>query len=143
MRFIFIIVLFISNPLYANDIFDVWSIKYNLPDRLLKAICKVESSGLSIQVVNNDGGSASYGPCQVKLTTAQFIDNVYHIKNKVCSETLHIPNINIQYAAMYLKWQLKRYNDDFFEATIAYNMGSYFPGHGYKYISKVMSAMEE
>lgn len=92
---------------------------------LLLAICTYET-GLTNVTVYRDGGSPSYGICQVKYDTAKMLG--FHGK----AEALVNPFTNAKYAAEYLKYQEVRpddprggYGNDWCKLTAAYNAGRY------------------
>jgi soluble lytic murein transglycosylase-like protein len=85
---------------------------------LLLAICTHES-GLNNVFVPHDGGSPTYGICQVKYDTAKMIG----FKGK--AKDLMKPEINAKWAAEYLKFQKSRYDNDWCKAVAAYNAGTY------------------
>jgi len=89
---------------------------FALPPALLIALCTVESN-LNNTINIHDGGSPSYGICQVKLQTARMFNNTVHVGN------LLNPYLNALYAAAYLKWQATRYAGNLCYATAAYNAG--------------------
>ena len=86
---------------------------------VLIAICEVETNHNTKLKKIWDGGSYSYGICQVKLATARAMGF------KGSDKELSTPKINIDYAAKYLAYQLKRYKGDYKKAIVAYNRGSY------------------
>lgn len=105
---------------------------------LLLAICMHET-GLKNVIVHQDGGSPTFGICQVKAETARMLG--YEGK----PEGLLNPEINAKYAALYLKKQLIRYDNDHKKAIAAYNAGRYnesikYPGkpRNLKYLNKVL-----
>lgn len=83
---------------------------------LLLSVCWQESNHKNV-INPTDNGSASYGICQLKVSTAKMI--VPSIK----ASELFDPVINSFIAAKYLKKQLKRYNNDERMAIAAYNAG--------------------
>jgi soluble lytic murein transglycosylase-like protein len=107
---------------------------------LLLAICTVESN-LTNVLVMHDGGSPSVGICQIKKTTAfqmGFRGKLMDLMN---------PYANAKYSALYLKYQLDRYNGDVVKAISAYNAGTYNESknpkskgkpRNLKYVHKVM-----
>lgn len=95
-----------------------WAKYINVPGTLLLAICTHES-GLKNIINENDGGSPSYGICQIKESTARESG----FKGK--ESDLMKPEVNVLYAAKYLAKQLNRYNGDWTMAISAYNAGSY------------------
>lgn len=85
---------------------------------LLLAICTHES-GLQNVEVPHDGGTPSYGICQVKYDTAKMLG--FSGKEK----DLMTPNVNAKWAARYLKYQLDRYDGNWCKVAAAYNAGTY------------------
>jgi len=107
-----------------------------VPGHLLLAICTHESN-LQNVLVPHDKGSPSYGLCQVKANTAKMLGfNGLPIG-------LMDPEVNVKYAAKYLKMQLKRYDGDWCKGVAAYNSGTYNPSSipgkpkNLKYIDKI------
>lgn len=91
--------------------------QYNLPPNLLSSLCWVESKHNVYAHHVNDGGSDSFGICQIKYNTAK------HMGFKGTKQQLMEPINNINYAAAYLSYQLVRYNNNPKKAVIAYNRG--------------------
>lgn len=108
---------------------------------LLLAICTHESNLKNI-TVQDDGGSPSYGVCQVKLETAQYMDNVYGHKIKANEGRLKNNYVNAFYAAEILKFQLKRYDNNLNMAIDAYNKGTAI-SESSVYVKRVMALLEE
>lgn len=109
---------------------------------LLLAICMTESN-LTNVLVPHDGGSPTYGICQVKLPTAQMIGY------KGDAKGLMDPATNAKWAATYLKFQKERYEQDWCKAVAAYNAGTYnestiSPGYpkNLKYVKAVQSKID-
>jgi soluble lytic murein transglycosylase-like protein len=114
---------------------------FSIPPALLLAICQTET-GLKNVVAHSDGGSASFGVCQVKLNTARMFN-----KRVYASELLHPPT-NARYAARYLAWQLNRYKGDVWCAVEAYNRGfcrfdTKDTKRNTRYTSRVFRALQE
>ena len=88
-----------------------------IPAALLLAICSAETG---LQNVDNmaDGGSPSYGMCQVKLATAK------DMLQPTTADLLKEPMWNIRIAGLYLQYQLKRYDNNKYDAISAYNAGT-------------------
>lgn len=110
---------------------------------LLLAICTHES-GLNNVAVPHDGGSTSYGICQVKYDTAKQMG--FFGKEK----DLMIPKVNAKWAAAYLKYQESRYDGNWCKITAAYNAGSYNeskkkPGcpKNLKYVKRVQEKLDD
>lgn len=109
----------------------------NVPYRLLKAICKVESN-LNPKALNpDDYGSPSYGLCQIKETTARLV----HYRGPI--RGLFNPYINANISARYLHKHLTKCNNDWVRAASAYNAGTcHRVIRNTKYVHKVMSKLE-
>lgn len=109
---------------------------------VMAALCSVESSGNPSAINPNDGGSPSYGLCQIKLGTARMMGF-----KGTTEELWHNPEINHYYAMKYFKWQLERYDGDLLKAIAAYNSGSIkYKRNGdfvnLNYVRKVMSRVQ-
>jgi len=91
-----------------------------VPGALLLAICTHESN-LQNVIAPQDHGSPSYGLCQLKLGTAKAMGY------KDGADGLMNPEVNAELAAIYLKYQLDRYEGDWCKAVSAYNSGTYNP----------------
>ncbi len=99
-------------------IFAATSIQLNLPPGLLSSLCYVETRHNVSLIHYQDGKTNSYGICQIKLESAEFLGFEGN------EEELMEPATNIYYAGLYLQHQLIRYNNDIPKAVIAYNRGS-------------------
>ena len=111
-----------------------------IPRELLLTICFGESNFKVKGSTHIDGGSISHSVCQVKLATAQHMDQVYRLKIPATSERLEIIYLNAFYAAKLLKYQLNRYDDNWKLAVDAYNKGtavSQKSGYVKRYISNL------
>jgi soluble lytic murein transglycosylase-like protein len=116
------------------------SVQYHLPPNLLSAVCLVETKHNPKAVRVQDGGSPSYGLCQVKLATARGLGFDGAIAD------LLDPKVNATLAAKYLRQQHARYRGNLTKTISAYNAGSWRPNKkgvppNRKYISKVILSM--
>lgn len=110
---------------------------------LLLAICTHES-GLRNVKVQHDGGSPTYGVCQVKYETAK------QLGFKGLPEDLMNPAVNAKFAARYLAYQESRYgSENWCVLSSAYNAGSFseskvMPGYprNLKYVRHVQSKLD-
>jgi len=94
------------------------SLAHDLPRGLLSAVCYVESNHRPAVTNLDDGGSPSYGLCQVKEDTARMLGY------QGTAEQLRLnPYINAKYAAKYLRKQIDRYDGDLEKGVAAYNAG--------------------
>jgi soluble lytic murein transglycosylase-like protein len=90
----------------------------NVPAALLLGLCSAESD---FRAIANpmDGGSASLGVCQTKLSTARM-----ESFEGSAQQLLENPLVNAIYAAKYLSRQIRRYDGDICSAIAAYNRGT-------------------
>lgn len=110
---------------------------------LLLAICTQESN-LTNAMVLHDGGSPSYGVCQLKYETAKMVG----FKGR--KQDLMDVKTNATFAAKYLAYQQTRYGDDWHKITAAYNAGSYNPSskivgcpRNLRYVKAVKDKLDE
>lgn len=115
--------------------------KAQVSTAILLALCTHESSLQNVKV-HEDGGSPTFGICQVKHETAKMLG--YTGKD----DGLMDPQTNAKWASLYLKWQLNRYEGSYCKAVSAYNMGSYSeskkkPGYpkNLRYVMSVQSKL--
>lgn len=108
-----------------------------LDTNLMHAVCRVESNCKNVHNMD-DGGSASYGPMQIKLATANWMKFRSRIEGAdLTEEDMKVPEISMLYAAIYLKYQLNRYNGDELKAISAYNAGRAIKSNK-SYVDKVL-----
>lgn len=99
-------------------IFIAVTAQLHLPPNLLSSICYIESRHVATAIHHDDGGSDSIGLCQIKHKTAKWMGFKGNEKD------LLDPKINAYYAGKYLKYLLKRYDNNTIKAVIAYNIGN-------------------
>lgn len=117
--------------------------KVGVSGSILLAICTHET-GLKNVMVPHDGGSPTYGVCQVKAGTAM------DLGHKGKPEDLLKVEVNAKYAALMLKKQYDRYDGNYCRAVAAYNAGSYLesvktPGYpkNLKYVNGVKERLSD
>jgi soluble lytic murein transglycosylase-like protein len=86
---------------------------------LLYSICSHESNGFILDYAQYDNGSPSFGVCQIKHETAK----MFGFKGQPME--LRNAEVSTKYSALYLKYQLDRYNGNVCKATASYNSGTY------------------
>jgi soluble lytic murein transglycosylase-like protein len=89
---------------------------------LLLAICNHESGGFMQSYSPMDHGTPSYGSCQIKYNTA------LQLGFKGLPIELMRPEVGVKYAALYLRYQQKRYGNNWIKIVSSYNSGSYSLG---------------
>jgi len=98
------------------EILKSMEVLFKLPPLLLVALCSTESDFRS-NINPQDGGSPSYGQCQMKESTARMLGY------SGTPVGLLDPTTNAFYAAIYLRHQYRRY-DNIEAAVASYNSGS-------------------
>lgn len=115
---------------------------YKVSADTLFALCWGE--GLATKLVQHknpthqDGGSLSHGVCQVKLETAKFLDQFWHLKTKATVKRLEIDRINEFYAAKAILFYLSEYEGNLDKAVDAYNKG-HLVSENSEYVKKFKS----
>lgn len=91
---------------------------------IVTSICQVESSNRHNAINIYDGGSSSYGYCQIKWSTAKWLERVGLVDGQVdITELWFNKEVNFRYAVAYFIFQYNRYkNID--KAIYAYNAGN-------------------
>jgi soluble lytic murein transglycosylase-like protein len=107
---------------------------------LLPAICWVESNHDPDAININDGGSPSFGMCQIKLNTARWMAEKHGLSTPYATHIMK-PEVNALLAGLYIKYQLKRYKGNIHQAISAYNAGKYIKSN-IRYVNKVIKRME-
>jgi soluble lytic murein transglycosylase-like protein len=99
---------------------------FGVDPQLIEGICYAESKHDVNAYVARDGGSASYGMCQIKLRTARGLGFTG------TAGQLREPSTNIFYATKYYRYLRGRYNSN---AISSYNCGH--PCRNKRYVNKV------
>lgn len=115
--------------------------KAGISPKLLGAICYGESA-YKANSTHMDGSTKSYSICQVKLSTAQYMDTVYKHRHLVTEQKLENIYLNAFYAAKIIKFQLKRYFNNYNKAIDAYNKGHAIDENS-KYIKRILLIQEK
>lgn len=115
--------------------------RVGVPRELMLAVAWVESSHRANLPPSLDGATPSYGLFQIKLETAQWVDEVYKHKYRVTPERLSKVEFNTFYACKFMKLLLKRYKGDWAKAATAYNKGHATTGSSiyWRKVSAVLS----
>lgn len=121
--------------------------KYEVPASLIRSICFVESSYRPNAVNLGDGGPGNHsiGVCQVSYQTALQMGMApvpactSESKTVLARCPLMDPTVNIDYAAKYLAFQMKRYGDNLDCVISAYNAGTCLKKSNRSYVLKVLS----
>lgn len=107
---------------------------------ILMAVCWHESNFRTKGATHMDGGSISYGICQMKLATARFMDKKYGNVIKATPLNLEDNYFNAKYAAQYLRYNLEAYDGNLDLALDAYNKGNAVSATS-AYVKRVMKSL--
>lgn len=114
----FIIFLFISHPIKYKNYINQQCSNLNLNSALVASLINVESSYNK----NAKSNKNAIGLMQLKLSTAQYVNNYYKLNLVISEQALYIPYVNIHLGCLYLKYlQQKFTNPETYLA--AYNAG--------------------
>lgn len=144
--------LMISNVVHADsfrehhkevlDAIEMAASITQVPEKLLMSICWHESNFRIKKVTHMDGGSLSYGICQIKLDTAKLMAKINkHLKLQATQANLENPIGNALFAGLYLKHQLDLYDNNWRLAADAYNKGNAVNKNS-TYVKKVLKGIE-
>lgn len=106
----------------------------NVNPYLMLAVCSAESDFRNV-INKYDGGSPSYGVCQIKYGTAKMMGY------KGSAGGLMDPVDNAYYASRYVAYQYRRYNKDLACAISAYNAGRCIKSNQKTYVKRVMDRL--
>jgi soluble lytic murein transglycosylase-like protein len=125
-----------------GNLFITFAISLAMPDpNLLNALCYVETRNKDI-FTKNDVGSPSYGACQIKLATANWMHLVHEMDGPYLNHAdLMHKEINIYYAALYLKHQIQHHPGDLRCAISAFNAGRCIKSNQKTYVDKVLKRL--
>lgn len=106
-----------SHPIKFYEEIIRFSNEYNLPADLVASVINVESSFNPQAKSNKD----AIGLMQIKLDTANYLNDIYGYKNLEENE-LFLPINNIKYGCMYLRYLMNKFEITY-TALCAYNAG--------------------
>lgn len=110
--------LSLTHPIkYQSEIVNISS-KYDLNPSIIASLINVESSYKADAISNKK----AIGLMQIKLSTAQYMNDYYEIDLVLSEEDLLNPITNIEYGCMYINYLLKKF-DNIDTALCAYNAG--------------------
>ncbi len=110
--------LSLTHPIkYQSEIINISS-RYDLDPTIIASVINVESSYNADAVSNKK----AIGLMQIKLSTAQYMNDYYGIDLVLSEEDLLNPTTNIEYGCMYINYLFKKF-DNVDTALCAYNAG--------------------
>ncbi len=115
---------------------------YGLPEGLLHSVCMVESHHRVDAIRHDDGkeGSTALGICQMHLNTAKYLAKKYNRKTPTAKDLMR-PEINIDFAGLYLRDRINIYKGDVSRGVTAYNQGKSYSHGGSAYAAKVFNEL--
>lgn len=110
--------LAVSHPIKYENIISSYARQYDLSSVLVASVINVESSYDSSAKSNKN----ALGLMQIKLTTAEYMNDWYNIDTTLEETDLYSAEINIKYGCLYLRYLLDKFEDTY-TALSAYNAG--------------------
>ncbi len=107
-----------THPIKFNDQIILYSNEFSLDPSLVASLINVESSYRENAVSNK----SALGLMQIKLSTAEYLIEYYNLDKSITSEELLIPNTNIYFGCMYLRYLMNKFEDPY-TAIASYNAG--------------------
>ena len=110
--------LVITHPTkFRQEIREI-STEYDLPAQVVASIVNIESS----YKTNAKSNKNALGLMQIKLSTAEYLKNLYNLETEVDEQALFNAETNLKFGCLYLKYLLNKF-EDLPTALAAYNAG--------------------
>ncbi len=108
----------ITHPIKYENIIISNANKFSIPSYVVASLINVESSYKENAISNKD----ALGLMQIKLSTAQYMNEFYNLNNSLDQNDLLSAETNIEYGCRYLKYLIDKF-EDIYTALSAYNAG--------------------
>ncbi len=112
------IVFLVQFPVKYKNYVNLYS-SAEVPPELMLGVIKAESGFDE----NAKSSAGALGLMQVKLSTANYVANIYGLSTIASEEELFNPQLNIQLGALYLKYLHERFGGNLTYILVAYNAG--------------------
>lgn len=108
-----------NNPTTYSEIVKKYSLEYGVPERIIYATIKTESSFRSDAV----SSSGAMGLMQMMPSTFEWLTSDEHLDEALPKDALFDPEVNIRYGTYYLSYLAKKFDYDWTIVSAAYNAG--------------------
>ena len=108
-----------NNPTTYNEIVKKYSLEYGVPERIIFATIKTESS-FDCNAVSSSG---AMGLMQMMPTTFEWLTSDEHLDEALPKNALFDPEVSIRYGTYYLSYLAKKFDYDWNIVSAAYNAG--------------------
>ena len=108
-----------NNPTTYNEIVKKYSLEYGVPERIIYATIKTESSFRSDAV----SSSGAMGLMQMMPSTFEWLTSDEHLDEALPKDALFDPEVSIRYGTYYLSYLAKKFDYDWTVVSVAYNAG--------------------
>ena len=108
-----------NHPVTYAEIVKKYSIEYGVPERVIFATIKTESSFRSDAV----SSSGAMGLMQMKPSTFEWLTSDEHLDEALSTDSLFDPEVSIKYGTYYLSYLAKKFDYDWDTVSTAYNAG--------------------
>lgn len=110
---------FKNNPTTYNEIVKKYSLEYGVPERVIFATIKTESSFRSDAV----SSAGAMGLMQMMPSTFEWLTSDEHLDESLPKDALFDPEVSIRYGTYYLSYLAKKFDYDWTVVSAAYNAG--------------------
>ena len=107
-----------THPIKYKAEIEKYASRYNLNSSLVASLINVES-GFRNDVVSNKN---AIGLMQIKLTTAEYMNELYKLNRTLTENDLYLPETNLEFGCLYLSYVIKKF-ENVNTALCAYNAG--------------------
>jgi soluble lytic murein transglycosylase len=108
-----------NNPTTYNEIVKKYSLEYGVPERVIFATIKTESSFRSDAV----SSAGAMGLMQMMPSTFEWLTSDEHLDESLPKDALFDPEVSIRYGTYYLSYLAKKFDYDWTVVSAAYNAG--------------------
>lgn len=112
------IMLAITHPIKYENLIETNAEKFSIPSYVIASIINVESSYKEDAISSKN----ALGLMQIKLSTAQYMNDYYKLNDSIDETKLLSAKTNIEYGCRYLKYLINKFNN-LYTALSAYNAG--------------------
>ena len=108
-----------NHPTTYDDIVKKYSVEYGVPERVIFATIKTESSFKSDAV----SSAGAMGLMQMMPSTFEWLTSDEHLDEYLTTDSLFEPEVSIKYGTYYLSYLARKFDYDWTVVSAAYNAG--------------------
>ena len=108
-----------NHPTSYDEIVKKYSVEYGVPERVIFATIKTESSFRSDAV----SSAGAMGLMQMMPSTFEWLTSDEHLDEHLSTDSLFDPEVSIRYGTYYLSYLARKFDYDWTVVSAAYNAG--------------------